>query len=151
MLSMRTYLLRGLYNWICDSGCTPYLVVNANYPGVQVPRDRVRDGQIVLNVADRAVQGFQIKPQSKFIRFTAFFGGRPVELSVPMGSLIAIYAKETGAGMSFPPEREEPEETGSEGEGDSEKENLSEVKTISLKKNRSHLKIVKGALDEGLD
>ena len=38
-----------------------------------------------------------------FIEFKARFGGKPREILVPVGRVIAIYARENGQGMAFPP------------------------------------------------
>ena len=43
--------MRALYEWIVDNDCTPYLLVDAAVPGVNVPRQYVKDGQIVLNIS----------------------------------------------------------------------------------------------------
>lgn len=58
MTSNRPYLIRATHEWICDNGLTTHLAVNAVYPGVEVPQDFVQDGQIVLNIAPRAVTNF---------------------------------------------------------------------------------------------
>jgi hypothetical protein len=50
MTSNRPYLIRALYEWIEDNGLTPHLLVNAELPGVEVPKQHVQDGQIVLNI-----------------------------------------------------------------------------------------------------
>ena len=54
MTSHRPYLLRALYEWIADNGMTPHLLVDATRQGVQVPMHAVKDGKIVLNIAERA-------------------------------------------------------------------------------------------------
>lgn len=45
----RPYLLRAFYEWLLDNQLTPHLVVDVTLPGVQVPMEYARDGQIVLN------------------------------------------------------------------------------------------------------
>ena len=55
MTSHRPYLLRALHEWIADNGLTPHLLVDATRPGVRVPTHAVKDGRIVLNIAERAV------------------------------------------------------------------------------------------------
>ena len=49
MNSSRPYLVRALYEWIVDNDCTPHMLVNSDYPKVQVPAGFASDGQIVLN------------------------------------------------------------------------------------------------------
>ena len=41
----RPYLLRAYYDWLVDNDFTPYLVVDANYYGTNVPVEYVKDGQ----------------------------------------------------------------------------------------------------------
>lgn len=100
MTSHRPYLLRALYEWIADNGMTPHLLVDAVRPGVQVPTHAVKDGKIVLNVAERAVT--RLEMSNDVIRFSARFGGVSHPVSVPVGAVLAIYARETGQGMFFP-------------------------------------------------
>jgi len=99
MKPQRPYLLRALYEWIVDSGCTPHLLVDAERPGVAVPRSFVQDGRIVLNVAPRAVRGLDF--HDAWVCFECRFGGAPMQVELPMASVLAIYARETGAGMAF--------------------------------------------------
>lgn len=96
--STRPYLLRGIYEWCTDNGFTPYLAVAVDERTV-VPREHVRDGQIVLNVSAEATSRLLIG--NDMITFVARFGGTARELSVPMDRVAAIYARENGAGMAF--------------------------------------------------
>ena len=73
MKSSRPYLVRALYEWILDNGCTPYLLVDATVAGVDVPQQYVKNGQIVLNVAPGAVAGIDMSNDE--IRFRGRFGG----------------------------------------------------------------------------
>jgi len=102
MTSHRPYLLRALYEWIADNDMTPHLLVDATRPGVQVPTHAVKDGRIVLNVADRAV--VRLEMGNDVIRFNARFGGVSHSVSVPISAVLAIYARETGQGMALPEE-----------------------------------------------
>ncbi|TZF91813.1 ClpXP protease specificity-enhancing factor [Cognatilysobacter lacus] len=107
MTSHRPYLLRALYEWIADNGLTPHLLVDATAPSVQVPRHAVKDGRIVLNVAQRAVAGLEMTNET--IRFSARFGGVSHSVSVPVSAVLAIYARENGQGMALPPESDDGE------------------------------------------
>jgi len=100
MTSHRPYLLRALYEWIADNGMTPHLLVDATRPSVQVPMHAVKDGRIVLNIAERAVSRLDMSNDT--IRFSARFGGVSHSVSVPIGAVLAIYARETGQGMALP-------------------------------------------------
>ena len=102
MSSNRPYLLRAMYDWISDNGLTPYILVDASAPGVNVPRSAVKDGRVVLNVAARAVA--QLELGKEFVRFNARFAGVSQSVEVPMSGILAIYAQENGQGMMFPAE-----------------------------------------------
>ncbi len=98
----RPYLLRAFYDWLLDNQLTPHLVVDITLPGVEVPMEYARDGQIVLNIAPRAVGNLELANDE--VRFNARFGGVPRQVYVPMGAVMAIYARENGAGTMFEPE-----------------------------------------------
>ena len=98
--STRPYLIRALYEWCTDNGLTPYVAVRVD-DSVQVPREYVKDGEIVLNISFDATSALQLG--NEFIEFKARFGGKPREILVPVGRVIAIYARENGQGMAFPP------------------------------------------------
>lgn len=102
MTSNKPYLLRAFYEWILDNHLTPYVVVNAEDPGVQVPQQYVDAGKIVLNVAPSAVQGLIIN--NEVVQFNARFAGIPMHVYAPIHAVTAIYAKENGQGMIFPEE-----------------------------------------------
>ena len=100
MTSHRPYLLRALYEWIADNGMTPHILVDAAAPGVRVPAHTVKDGRVVLNIADRAVARLELDNDA--VRFTARFGGVSHPVMVPVAAVLAIYARETGQGMALP-------------------------------------------------
>ncbi|CNE01004.1 ClpXP protease specificity-enhancing factor [Yersinia mollaretii] len=114
MSPRRPYLLRAFYEWLIDNQLTPHLVVDVTRPDVSVPMEFARDGQIVLNVAPRAVGNLELGNDG--VSFNARFGGVPRQVSVPMAAIIAIYARENGSGTLFEPE----EAYDSDVEGDSE-------------------------------
>ena len=68
--------------------------------GVIVPMSFVSDNQIVLNVAASAVGTIALGVDT--IEFSARFGGKLENISVPYGAIATIYAKENGAGTSLP-------------------------------------------------
>lgn len=98
----RPYLLRAFYEWLLDNQLTPHLVVDVTLQDVQVPMEYARDGQIVLNIALRAVGNLELANDE--VRFNARFGGVPRQVSVPLAAVLAIYARENGAGTMFEPE-----------------------------------------------
>ena len=103
--STKPYLLRAIWEWCSDNGFTPYVAVVVD-ESTRVPREFVRDGQIVLNLGPVAANKLQMG--NEFIDFHARFGGVARQISIPVGRIIAIYARENGTGMSFdledPPE-----------------------------------------------
>ncbi len=100
MTSKRPYLLRAIREWIIDNGMTPYVVVDAAIEGVMVPPGAIKDGKVVLNLAQRAVS--QLDLGNRDVRFMARFGGVSHAVHLPMGSILAIYAQESGEGMALP-------------------------------------------------
>ena len=99
MNSSRPYLVRALYEWIVDNDCTPHMLVNSDYPKVQVPQGFASDGQIVLNVSPAAVR--QLHMDNDAVSFEGRFGGVPHTLYVPMSAILGVYARENGQGMVF--------------------------------------------------
>jgi len=102
LTARRPYLLRAFYEWLLENQLTPHLVVDINLPGVMVPLEYARDGQIVLNIAPRAVGNLELGNDE--VRFNARFGGVPRQVNVPLAAVLAIYARENGAGTMFEPE-----------------------------------------------
>jgi stringent starvation protein B len=99
LTSRRPYLLRAMHEWITDNNQTPHLVVDANIEGVEVPRQYVQEGKIILNVSHSATSGLVLNNQQ--VRFRARFSGATHDVLVPMAAVLGIYARETGQGMIF--------------------------------------------------
>lgn len=97
--STRPYLIRALYEWCTDNGFTPYVAVSVDNT-VQVPREYVKNNEIVLNIGFDATSSLTLG--NEFIEFKARFGGSAREILVPVSHVIAIYARENGQGMAFP-------------------------------------------------
>ncbi|MGA6098682.1 ClpXP protease specificity-enhancing factor [Stutzerimonas marianensis] len=108
MTSSRPYLVRALYDWIVDNGCTPHILVHADHPGVQVPSGYASDGQIVLNVSPGAVRHLDMSNEA--VSFEGRFGGVAHNLYVPSAAILAIYARENGQGMVFEVEPTPPDD-----------------------------------------
>ena len=96
--STKPYLLRAIYDWCVDSGDTPYLTVTVD-AFTRVPMEYIKDGEIVLNVGPIAVERFKLG--NDLIEFSARFNGAGQEISIPVGTVSAIYARENGQGLSF--------------------------------------------------
>lgn len=144
MLSNKSYLVRAFYDWIVDSACTPYVVINALYPRTKVPTQFIdQNNQITLNASPDAVRDLKIS--NDFIEFRASFSGIVHFISAPIKSVLAVYAQENGEGMFFDFE----EETSQGGwEGSPQDLKLPKTETAQVipdetkKKLPSYLKIV---------
>ncbi len=95
----RPYLVRAINEWIIDQGWTPHLLVNAMWPGAQVPEAFVEDGRIVLNINPSAVR--ELLLANTEVSFSARFAGTPHWIQVPIGAVLGIYARENGEGLFF--------------------------------------------------
>ena len=110
MTSNKPYLIRAFYDWIVDNQLTPYILVNAAYPGVQVPTEHIRHDRIVLNISPSATRGLLL--ENDRIVFTARFSGQTEQIFVSPVAVLEIYAKENGRGIAFAIEEgEEPPPT----------------------------------------
>jgi stringent starvation protein B len=98
--STKPYLIRAIYEWILDNGMTPHLIVDADYPGTEVPIEFVDDGQIVLNIAPGAVRELTIG--NDWTSFSARFSGKVRNILLPTEATLGIVTRETRQGMVFP-------------------------------------------------
>ncbi|HSA88801.1 MAG TPA: ClpXP protease specificity-enhancing factor [Burkholderiales bacterium] len=94
----KPYLLRALFQWCVDNGYTPHLAVKVD-SGTQVPAEYVKGGEITLNISPNAVHKLQIGNER--VEFSARFGGVARQILLPIGNIYALYARETGHGMTF--------------------------------------------------
>ncbi len=94
----KPYLLRALFEWCVDNGYTPHLAVKVD-SRTQVPSEYVKGGEITLNISPNAVHKLQMG--NELIEFSARFGGVARQISLPVTSVYALYARETGHGMTF--------------------------------------------------
>ena len=106
MTSSKPYLLRALYEWILDNDFTPHLIADADSPDVDVPSQAIQEGRVVLNISPSATRNLVMENDS--VGFQARFGGVSREVWIPMGAVLAIYARENGQGMMFAENGEEP-------------------------------------------
>jgi stringent starvation protein B len=97
-IATKPYLLRALYEWCVDNGYTPHLAVKVD-SRTQVPSEYVKNGEITLNVSPSAVHKLQMG--NELIEFSARFTGVARQISVPVANVYAVYARETGHGMTF--------------------------------------------------
>jgi stringent starvation protein B len=114
MLPRKPYFLRAMHQWIVDSGSTPYMVVDVNIEGVEIPPGYAQDGKLVLNVSYEATSALDLG--AEFVSFDARFGGVSRRIRVPMAAILAVYAHESGQGMLFDAE-DSPEDAAPGGGG----------------------------------
>lgn len=133
--SRRPYLIRAIHEWAGDNGFTPHMVVAADYPGTQLPREYVKDDRITLNIDMQAVRGLDL--QSDPIHFSARFSGQPFDVFVPSGAVLAVYAQETGEGVMFG------EVEGAELSEEDSPPDAPEPGPAGGSERRSHLRVVK--------
>ncbi|CAB3678036.1 hypothetical protein LMG22037_02305 [Paraburkholderia phenoliruptrix] len=100
-ISTKPYLLRALYEWCTDNGYTPHIAVRVDNQ-TRVPRQFVRDNEIVLNISFEATS--QLQMGNEWVEFSARFSGKSHKIEVPVANILAIYARENGQGMAFPVE-----------------------------------------------
>jgi len=127
--SKRPYLIRAMHEWMGDNGHTPHIVIDTSVSGVMVPGEHVKDGKIILNISHSAAHN--LKLTNTEVSFRARFSGVPFDVSVPVTSVLGIYAKETGQGMIFSHGADQPEPP-----DDPEDQDIP-------RSNRSHLTVVK--------
>ena len=129
MNSNRPYLLRALYDWICDNRLTPYVLVDVRGDDLCVPRDFIEDNRIVFNIAPVAV--CELELGNERVRFKGRFSGRSLPVHFPVAAVLAIYARENGRGMIFPEEARAPAA------------DAKPVPNMEKPKDRSHLSVIK--------
>lgn len=142
--STKPYLLRAIFEWTEDNGFTPQVLVNAEAVGVEVPRNHVVDGQIVLNIGSGAVQLHVM--DNECLSFSARFSGIEQDIFLPIESILAIFARENSQGIFF-------EDGDGDDDGSDPSTKLTSVQTLkkpskadskaAAKRNTSHLKIIK--------
>lgn len=135
MTSNRPYLMRAMYEWILDNELTPHVMIDADMPSVEVPRQYVEDGKIILNVSPRAVQTFLI--DNECLGFSARFAGKPYNIYAPISAVRAVYASENNEGMMFDKLPE------SDVEADQGSDNFSPEVPSQEKSKRPTLRVVK--------
>ena len=137
MISQRPYLLRAMHEWITDNQQTPHVVVDAAMTGVEVPRQFVQNGKIILNVSHSATSGLVMNNET--VRFRARFGAATYDVIVPVPAILGIYARETGQGMIFSENDSPPSPNPTTPEPPTTSPSPPETPTPK----RSHLKVVK--------
>ncbi len=137
MLSNKPYLIRAFYDWIVDSACTPYILVNAAFPRCKVPQEFVENNEITLNISPSAIRDLKITKDA--LEFRASFSGVVHIVYAPIKSVLAIYAHENQQGMFF--DYEEDDGSGEEWPTAPSTPEIKEEVVVN-KKRASHLRLV---------
>ena len=95
---LKPYILRATYQWCLDFGFSP-CIQSIVCPNTRVPRDYVEKGMIILNISPIATHKLDLTNND--ISFTGRFAGTAMEIWVPVKNVLAIFAKETGQGVTF--------------------------------------------------
>jgi len=140
VISRRPYLLRAMHEWITDNQQTPHMVVDASLEGVEVPRQFVQNGKIILNVSHSATSGLTMN--NEMVRFRARFGSTTHDVIVPVLAILGIYARETGQGMIFS-ENDGPAPSPDPNAPEPAPSSPSATSPEASAPKRSHLKVVK--------
>jgi len=152
MISTTPYLIRAIYDWCQDQSFTPHLLVDTTVEGVIVPQHLIENDTIVLNIQSSAVKGLELG--NEWLVFNARFSGQPMDVSVPVTAVRAIFARENGQGYAFEtPAELTPEETARaleelNAEIDTEQASVSKPPKAKAKakaegaRKKSHLKLV---------
>ncbi len=146
LTSSQPYLIRAWHEWCTDNGLTPYVTVTVD-ASVQVPREYVKDDEIVLNISYDSTTGLQLG--NDYLAFKARFAGVARDVMVPVDRVLAIFARETGQGMAFPKaspqaqdaardaHRQEGDTTEQDGVKEPEQSHLSSVPVAATKSKKS--------------
>lgn len=137
MTDSKPYLIRAIYEWICDNEQTPYIYIDTRVKGLLLPENLYADNPLILNISPSACQNLNLANES--ITFQARFSGRVFDIYLPVDAVIGVVARENGQGMTFevvlPDDTDEHNDT-------LPKESFSENQTTK-QNNKRGLKIVK--------
>lgn len=146
LTSSQPYLIRAWHEWCTDNGLTPYVTVWVD-ASVQVPREYVKDDEIVLNISYDSTTSLQLG--NDYLAFKARFAGVVRDVMVPVDRVLAIFARENGQGMAFP--KASPQARGADGAGSSAEDELPDQQDTSAEPVPSHLASVPVVAPEAVD
>lgn len=99
MTPLKPYLINTLYSWISDNNMTPHVLIDTSVPDTIVPEQFIQHDKIILNIKHTAIANLDVNNDT--LSFNTRFSGIDTFISVPMNSIMSIYAKENGQGMMF--------------------------------------------------
>jgi stringent starvation protein B len=142
--SNKPYLVRAMADWSFDNGLTPYLYVDTKLPQVIVPEQHIgKDGSIVLNISENSCRNLSIK--NDITSFSSKFNEIEFQVSFPTLAIFSIVIKETKEHLPFTKTeiKEVEESLGLNNKEDGKVSKTKEKSKNKVKKDRSHLSIVK--------
>lgn len=98
MISQKPFFIRALHEWCESNDLTPHTLVFVDNHTV-VPQEYVQNKQIVLNTSASACKNLTISNET--ITFQARFSGVVYDIYIPIGNVLAVFAKENAQGMQF--------------------------------------------------
>ncbi len=94
MTSMYSYLFKAFYDWLCDNGANPRILVDATKEGVEVPKEYVTGGMILISIYHLYVKDFNIGPNK--ISFYTRFKGKSEYVAIPYSAMTELICPDTG-------------------------------------------------------
>lgn len=101
MTSNKPYFIRATYDWLVDNSVTPYILINAFSPGVNLPDACHIDDDhcVLLNISPDAVTDLKLGLTD--IVFLASFNQTVHQVQFPVSAVKAIYCLDNDQGMYF--------------------------------------------------
>lgn len=103
LTNFRPYLIKALYSWLLDNGCTIHIRVNTEYAELDVPKENIDEhGYITLNVSFNAIGYMEMREDNhEYLETSIRFNGEETHLVIYYNAIDAIYDAATGNGNVF--------------------------------------------------
>ena len=98
MSSKKYHLVKAIYDWCLEDGFTPYVAVNT-YNNVTLPHSLTNNDALVLDISGDAAKNLLLTKQC--LSFTTKFDDDVCDVFVPISKIVAVFAKETGDGLTL--------------------------------------------------
>jgi stringent starvation protein B len=96
----KSAFFEGYLDLILENGWTPLVVVDAARPGVSgIPRERLEDGKVVLDVGPEACPDFTFDGET--LQGTLRFGGVATTVVIPVEAVLELLVRENELGVIF--------------------------------------------------
>lgn len=141
MTDSKPYLIRAIYEWICDNEQTPYLYIDTRFNNLLLPEHLYAENPLVLNISPSACQDLQLGNDE--ITFQARFAGQAFDIYLPIGAIMAIVARENGQGMTFEVVLDESNSSDTNSDNEKAADNSNSDNKKKSAKKKGGLKVVK--------